>query len=75
MIIFVDFDEEYFEHDKRKYSLFDKPHADGVALKLVPLFSLSLYINYAHHIISKMTLLIRYMSISILIELSCFALG
>lgn len=75
MTIFVDFDEEYFEQGKRKYSLFDKPHSGRVALKLVPLFSLPLYINYAHHIINKMTLLIRYMSISILIELSCFALG
>lgn len=41
MIILVDVDEEYFEHNERKYSLFDKPPSDGTALKLVPLFPLS----------------------------------
>ena len=39
MIILVD--EEYFEHNKRQYSLFDKPPSDVTALNLVPLFPLS----------------------------------
>ena len=49
MIILVGVDEEYFEHNKRKYSLCDKPPSDVTALKLVHSFLSLLKLGTPHH--------------------------